>query len=157
MGDTDFGVVAWDEARVLAAARAVADRGELLHTAAVLETATGDLVGFSELVLPADRSGDGQHYGTAVQPAHRRRGLALAMKAEAIRWRGPNTPGSPACAPTPPTTTPACWRSTAPWATAAPTAPSSSASRCDPAPAAAWTPPLKIRASPPGRSASSDC
>ncbi|MFK0194322.1 GNAT family N-acetyltransferase [Kitasatospora sp. NPDC090308] len=93
MGDTDFGVVAWDEARVLAAARAVADRGELLHTAAVLETATGDLVGFSELVLPADRSGDGQHYGTAVQPAHRRRGLARAMKAEAIRWTRAEHPG----------------------------------------------------------------
>ncbi|RAJ36892.1 acetyltransferase (GNAT) family protein [Kitasatospora sp. SolWspMP-SS2h] len=93
MGDTDFGVVAWDEARVLAAARAVADRGELLHTAAVLETATGDLVGFSELVLPADRSGDGQHYGTAVQPAHRRRGLARAMKAEAIRWVRAEHPG----------------------------------------------------------------
>ncbi|MGW4692111.1 N-acetyltransferase family protein [Kitasatospora cineracea] len=86
MGDTGFGPLRWDEARVLAAAKAVADRGELLHTVAVLESATGDLVGFSELVLPADRSGDGQHYGTAVQPAHRRRGLARAMKAEAIRW-----------------------------------------------------------------------
>ncbi|RPE36772.1 GNAT family N-acetyltransferase [Kitasatospora cineracea] len=86
LGDVGFGRVVWDEARVLAVAKAVADRGELLHTVAVLETATGDLVGFSELVLPADRSGDGQHYGTAVQPAHRRRGLARAMKAEAIRW-----------------------------------------------------------------------
>ncbi|MFD7735847.1 GNAT family N-acetyltransferase [Kitasatospora phosalacinea] len=93
MGDTVFGAVAWDEDRVLAAARAVADRGELLHTVAALETATGELVGFSELVLPADRSGDAQHYGTAVQPAHRRRGLARAMKAEAIRWTRTEHPG----------------------------------------------------------------
>ncbi|GLW71096.1 N-acetyltransferase [Kitasatospora phosalacinea] len=93
MGDTGFGTVAWDEERVLSAARAVADRGELLHTVAVLETATGELVGFSELVLPADRCGDAQHYGTAVQPAHRRRGLARAMKAEAIRWTRAEHPG----------------------------------------------------------------
>ncbi|MFC8721527.1 GNAT family N-acetyltransferase [Kitasatospora sp. NPDC057198] len=93
MGDTGFGPVVWDEARVRSAARAVADRGELLHTVAVAEDATGDLVGFSELVLPADRRGDAQHYGTAVLPAHRRRGLALAMKAEAIRWTRAEHPG----------------------------------------------------------------
>ncbi|MFF0294786.1 GNAT family N-acetyltransferase [Kitasatospora sp. NPDC004614] len=86
MGDTDFGVVVWDEARVLAAEKAVEDRGELLHTVAVVEEATGSIVGFTELVLPADRSGNAQHYGTGVMPAHRRRGLARAMKAEAIRW-----------------------------------------------------------------------
>ncbi|MFD8480582.1 GNAT family N-acetyltransferase [Kitasatospora sp. NPDC059673] len=86
MGDTDFGVVAWDEERVLAAAKAVADRGELLHTVAAVEEATGSIVGFTELVLPASRSGDAQHYGTGVMPTHRRRGLARAMKAETIRW-----------------------------------------------------------------------
>ncbi|MFJ5927505.1 GNAT family N-acetyltransferase [Kitasatospora sp. NPDC092948] len=86
MGDTDFGLVAWDEARVLAAAKAVADRGELLHTVAAVEESTGTIVGFTELVLPADRSGDAQHYGTGVLPAHRRRGLARVMKAEAVRW-----------------------------------------------------------------------
>ncbi|GAA2115648.1 GNAT family N-acetyltransferase [Kitasatospora saccharophila] len=93
MGDTGFGQVVWDEARVLSAARAVAARGELLHTVAVAEEATGDLVGFSELVLPADRCGDAQHYGTAVRPDHRRRGLARAMKAEAIRWTRAEHPG----------------------------------------------------------------
>ncbi|BAJ26258.1 MULTISPECIES: GNAT family N-acetyltransferase [Kitasatospora] len=93
MGETGFGTVAWDEERVLSAARAVADRGELLHTVAVVETAGGDLVGFSELVLPAGRTGDAQHYGTAVQPAHRRRGLARAMKAETIRWVRTEHPG----------------------------------------------------------------
>ncbi|MFD8595690.1 GNAT family N-acetyltransferase [Kitasatospora sp. NPDC059646] len=86
MGDTDFGVLVWDEARVLTAAKAVADRGELLHTVVAVEEATGTIAGFTELVLPADRAGDAQHYGTGVLPAHRRRGLARAMKAEAIRW-----------------------------------------------------------------------
>ncbi|QKW23683.1 GNAT family N-acetyltransferase [Kitasatospora sp. NA04385] len=93
MGDTGYGRVVWDEARTLSVAQAVADRGELLHTVTVSETATGDLVGFSELVLPAGRSGDAQHYGTAVQPAHRRRGLARAMKAESIRWTRAEHPG----------------------------------------------------------------
>ncbi|WP_073810692.1 GNAT family N-acetyltransferase [Kitasatospora sp. CB01950] len=93
MGDTDFGRLVWDEARVLAAAKAVADRGELLHTVAAVEEGTGSIVGFTELVLPADRSGDAQHYGTGVLPAHRRRGLALAMKAEAVRWCRTEQPG----------------------------------------------------------------
>ncbi len=93
MGDTDFGLLVWDEARVLAAAKAVADRGELLHTVAAVEEATGTIVGFTELVLPAGRAGDAQHYGTGVLPAHRRRGLARAMKAEAIRWARSEQPG----------------------------------------------------------------
>ncbi|MFD5563452.1 GNAT family N-acetyltransferase [Kitasatospora griseola] len=93
MGDAVFGLILWDEARVLAVAKAVADRGELLHTVAVVEEATDTVVGFTELVLPADRSGDAQHYGTGVLPAHRRRGLARAMKAETIRWARAEQPG----------------------------------------------------------------
>jgi GNAT superfamily N-acetyltransferase len=62
----------------------VAQRGELLHTFAVLDEADGTVVGFSELVVPGDGSGDGQHYGTAVLPDHRGRGLARWMKAAAI-------------------------------------------------------------------------
>lgn len=93
MGETGLGPFAWDEARVLGAAKAVADRGELLHTVAAVESATGAFVGFTELVLPADRSGDAQHYGTGVLPAHRRRGLARAMKAESIRWVRAEHPG----------------------------------------------------------------
>ncbi|MFJ5228332.1 GNAT family N-acetyltransferase [Kitasatospora sp. NPDC088391] len=85
MGDTGFGLMVWDEERVLAAAKAVADRGELLFTVAAVETATDRIVGFTELVLPADRTGDAQHYGTGVLPAHRHRGLARAVKAETIR------------------------------------------------------------------------
>jgi GNAT superfamily N-acetyltransferase len=85
MEGTDFGTVVWDVDRVVAAAEAVARRGELLHTVAVLNESDGGVVGFSELVVPGDGSGDGQHYGTAVLPEHRGRGLARWMKAAAVR------------------------------------------------------------------------
>jgi GNAT superfamily N-acetyltransferase len=85
MEGTDFGRVVWDVERVVAAAEAVARRGELLHTVAVVDTTNGSVVGFSELVVPGDGSGDGQHYGTAVLPEHRGRGLARWMKAAAVR------------------------------------------------------------------------
>jgi GNAT superfamily N-acetyltransferase len=85
MEGTDFGRVVWDVERVVAAAEAVARRGELLHTVAVVEETHGSVVGFSELVVPGDGLGDGQHYGTAVLPEHRGRGLARWMKAAAVR------------------------------------------------------------------------
>ncbi|ULR48260.1 GNAT family N-acetyltransferase [Streptomyces deccanensis] len=85
MGDTDYGTVVWDVERVVAAAEAIARRGDTLHTVAAVHTASGTIVGFSELVLPGDGKGEGQHYGTAVLPEHRGHGLGLRMKAEAIR------------------------------------------------------------------------
>ena len=85
MDGTDFGTVVWDVDRVVAAAEAVAGRGELLHTVAAVDATDGSVVGFSELVVPGDGSGDGQHYGTAVLPGHRGHGLARWMKAAAIR------------------------------------------------------------------------
>jgi GNAT superfamily N-acetyltransferase len=85
MDDTDYGTVVWDVDRVVAAADAVARRGDLLHTVAAVDTADGSIVGFSELVVPGDGLGDGQHYGTAVLPEHRGRGLARWMKATSIR------------------------------------------------------------------------
>ncbi|MET7574399.1 GNAT family N-acetyltransferase [Streptomyces sp. NPDC005492] len=85
MEGTDYGTVVWDVERLVAAAEAVARRGELLHTVAAVDTADGQIVGFSELVVPGDGLGDAQHYGTAVLPAHRGRGLARWMKAAAIR------------------------------------------------------------------------
>ena len=85
MEGTDYGTVVWDVERVVAAAEAVARRGELLHTVAAVDTANGSVVGFSELVVPGDGRGDGQHYGTAVLPEHRGRGLARRMKAASIR------------------------------------------------------------------------
>ncbi|MFF3330550.1 GNAT family N-acetyltransferase [Streptomyces sp. NPDC002888] len=84
MEDTDFGTVVWDVERVVAAAEAVARRGELLHTVAAVDDSDGSVVGFSELVVPGDGRGDAQHYGTAVLPEHRGRGLARWMKAASI-------------------------------------------------------------------------
>ena len=85
MEDTDFGTVVWDVDRVLAAAAAVAGRGDLLYTVAALDMTDGSVVGFSELVVPGDGRGDAQHYGTAVLPEHRGHGLGRWMKAESIR------------------------------------------------------------------------
>ncbi|MGP4046096.1 GNAT family N-acetyltransferase [Streptomyces sp. 2A115] len=85
MDGTDYGTVVWDVDRVLSAADAIAKRGELLHTVAVVDTTDGSIVGFSELVVPGDGQGDAQHYGTGVLPEHRGHGLGLWMKAEAIR------------------------------------------------------------------------
>ncbi|MFK4105907.1 GNAT family N-acetyltransferase [Streptomyces sp. NPDC019531] len=85
MEGTDFGTVAWDVDRVVAAAEAVARRGELLHTVAAVDETDGSVVGFSELVVPGDGLGNGRHYGTAVLPGHRGRGLARWMKAASIR------------------------------------------------------------------------
>lgn len=46
--------------------------------------ADGAMVAFTELVVRADGTGDGQHYGTGVLPEHRGHGLARWMKAEQI-------------------------------------------------------------------------
>ncbi|WP_436756803.1 N-acetyltransferase family protein [Streptosporangium sp. V21-05] len=85
MDDTDYGVVVWDVERVRAAAKAIADRGESLHTVVAVDESDGSIAGFTELVVPGDGKGDGQHYGTGVLPEHRGHGLARWMKAEAIR------------------------------------------------------------------------
>ena len=85
MGGTDYGRVVWDVDRVLSAAEAIAERGELLHTVAVVDTADGAVVGFSELVVPGGGTGDAQHYGTGVLPGHRGHGLGLWMKAQSVR------------------------------------------------------------------------
>ncbi|MEO3742233.1 GNAT family N-acetyltransferase [Plantactinospora sp. B5E13] len=85
MGEVDHGTAVWDVARVRAAARAIADRGDLLHTVAAVDTAHDVIVGFTELVVPGDGRGDGQHYGTGVLPEHRGHGLGRWMKAEAVR------------------------------------------------------------------------
>ncbi|MFF5360128.1 GNAT family N-acetyltransferase [Streptomyces scabiei] len=84
MGDTDYGTVVWDVERVVAAAEAIAKRGDSLHTVAAVHTSSGTVVGFSELVLPGDGLGEGQHYGTAVLPEHRGHGLGLWMKAKSV-------------------------------------------------------------------------
>ncbi|MFF7360500.1 GNAT family N-acetyltransferase [Streptomyces sp. NPDC008125] len=85
MDEMDHGTETWDVDRVRAVARAVEQRGELLHTVAAVSEADGTIVGFTELVVPGGGTGEGLHYGTGVLPAHRGRGLARWMKAESIR------------------------------------------------------------------------
>jgi GNAT superfamily N-acetyltransferase len=85
MGSLDHGTERWDVARVRAVAQAVADRGDLLHTVAAVDESDGAIVGFTELVVPGDGRGDGQHYGTGVLPEHRGHGLGRWMKAASIR------------------------------------------------------------------------
>ncbi|GAA1961133.1 GNAT family N-acetyltransferase [Kitasatospora viridis] len=85
MGSTDFGTVTWDLERVRGAAAAVEKRGDLLHTVVAVDESDGSIAGFTELVVPGNGKGDGQHYGTGVLPAHRGHGLARWMKAASIR------------------------------------------------------------------------
>ncbi|MFE2531365.1 GNAT family N-acetyltransferase [Streptomyces sp. NPDC059371] len=93
MDDTDYGTVAWDVDRVRAAAKAVEQRGDQLHTVVAIDTCDGSIAGFTELVVPGDGTGDGQHYGTGVLPEHRGHGLGLWMKAESIRHAHGRYPG----------------------------------------------------------------
>ncbi|WP_328315659.1 GNAT family N-acetyltransferase [Streptomyces sp. NBC_00388] len=85
MEDTDHGITIWDVDRVRAAAKAVQDRGDHLHTVVAIDTTDDSIAGFTELVVPGDGTGDGQHYGTGVLPEHRGHGLGRWMKAESIR------------------------------------------------------------------------
>ncbi|WP_424216680.1 GNAT family N-acetyltransferase (plasmid) [Streptomyces sp. BI20] len=96
VGEAEAGPLAWDRARIRAVEQAVLLRGEHLRVVAALDLPTdragvrgeaeagGRMVGFSELVVPASGSGDAEHYGTAVLPEHRGRGVARRLKAEAI-------------------------------------------------------------------------
>ena len=96
MGGTDYGTVTWDLDRVRAAAAAIAERGDLLHTVAAIDESDGSIAGFTELVVPGDGKGDGQHYGTGVMPGHRGHGLGRWMKAASIlqaRERHPDLGG----------------------------------------------------------------
>jgi GNAT superfamily N-acetyltransferase len=85
MDDTDYGTVAWDVDRVRAAAKAVEQRGDQLHTVVAIDTRDDSIAGFTELVVPGHGTGDGQHYGTGVLPEHRGHGLGRWMKAKSIR------------------------------------------------------------------------
>ncbi|MFJ9848950.1 GNAT family N-acetyltransferase [Streptomyces sp. NPDC101150] len=96
MGAVDYGTVVWDLDRVRAAATAVSARGDILHTVAAVDRQDGAITGFTELVVPGSGTGDAQHYGTAVLPEHRGRGLARWMKAASIiqaRERHPRLAG----------------------------------------------------------------
>ncbi|MCZ4602244.1 GNAT family N-acetyltransferase [Streptomyces sp. Lzd4kr] len=85
MDDTDYGTVTWDVDRVRAVAKVVEQRGDHLHTVVAIDTTSGSIAGFTELVIPGDGTGDAQHYGTGVLPEHRGHDLGRWMKAESIR------------------------------------------------------------------------
>ncbi|MGC4941332.1 GNAT family N-acetyltransferase [Kribbella sp. DT2] len=85
VGDISYGEEVWDVERSRYVAEVVAQRGDLLETMAVLDESTGEVVAYTELVVPGDGQGDAQHYGTVVVPAHRGRGLSRWLKAEQIR------------------------------------------------------------------------
>lgn len=84
VGAIDYGPDEWDLERTKSVAQVIVARGDHLRTIAVVDDG-GRIVGFTELVVAGDGKGDGQHYGTAVLRAHRGRGLARWLKAEAIR------------------------------------------------------------------------
>jgi GNAT superfamily N-acetyltransferase len=83
-GTIRTGVDVWDVERTRYAAQVIEQRGEHLSVVAAIDR-SGRIAGFTEVVVPGDGKGDGQHYGTAVLPKHRGRGLALWMKAAQIR------------------------------------------------------------------------
>lgn len=84
-GGRDAADAPWAEARVREAAEAVTRHGDhLLAVAAVCE-ADGEVAGYTELVVPAGRSGRARQYDTAVLPAHRGHGLGLWLKAAMLR------------------------------------------------------------------------
>ncbi|KPI04151.1 GCN5-related N-acetyltransferase [Actinobacteria bacterium OV450] len=85
MDDAEYGTVAWDVDRVRAAAKAVEQRGDHLHTVVAIDASNGSIAAFTELVIPGNGAGDGQHYGTGVLPEHRGHGLGRWMKAESIQ------------------------------------------------------------------------
>jgi GNAT superfamily N-acetyltransferase len=96
VGEIDYGPDVWDLDRTKAAALRIEQRGEHLSTVAAVEEATGRIVGFTELVVPADGRGDAQNFSTAVLKDHRGHGLARWLKAESIRQardRFPNLGG----------------------------------------------------------------
>jgi GNAT superfamily N-acetyltransferase len=83
-GNISTGADVWDVERTRHTAQVIAERGDHLSVVAAVDR-SGRIVGFTEVVVPGDGHGDGQHYGTAVLPAHRGHGLARWMKAAQIR------------------------------------------------------------------------
>ncbi|WP_433795017.1 N-acetyltransferase family protein [Actinoplanes sp. CA-252034] len=95
MDDAAWEPDVWDVKRLHTVAAAVAGRGEILLTTAVIAP-DGEIAGFTEVVVAGDGTGDGQHYGTGVLPEHRGRGLARWLKVaqiEEVRARFPKLSG----------------------------------------------------------------
>jgi ribosomal protein S18 acetylase RimI-like enzyme len=95
MDDAAWTPDTWDVQRLHRIAEAVAKRGEILLTTAVIGP-DAEIAGFTEVVVAGEGTGDGQHYGTGVLPEHRGRGLARWLKVaqiEEVRARFPGLAG----------------------------------------------------------------
>ncbi len=73
----------WDAGLVRAHEQARADRGAELWVAAAVQAGTGNVVAFTE-VETSTASVEASQADTAVLPAHRRKGLATAVKADLL-------------------------------------------------------------------------
>ena len=79
MGTLDLEPEVFDEARIRADEQVFAASGRTKHTT-VAVSATGELAGYSELVVPLHDVGTVYQWGTLVRPAHRGHRLGVAMK-----------------------------------------------------------------------------
>lgn len=86
------GATRWDPSCVHETAELAARRGDRLLTVAALHD-TGDLVGYTTVLLPGDGAHRARQYDTAVVPDHRGQGLALWMTAELLRRLAAEQPG----------------------------------------------------------------
>jgi GNAT superfamily N-acetyltransferase len=84
VGGLDLGAFRWDAARIRRASEAIARRGDLLHTVAAVADDSGEIAGYTELVVRAAPDRPAQQYDTVVVPAHRGRGLGIWLKARML-------------------------------------------------------------------------
>lgn len=74
----------FDPALVADSMRTLRARGQRPYVTVAVHQATGELVGLTELAVPAQRPTRADQYDTLVVPAHRGYGLGLAMKASML-------------------------------------------------------------------------
>lgn len=84
----------WDGARVRALEADVESMGRNFVVALARERASGRLVGFSEVTVSRRRPASAYQWGTFVEPAHRRHGLAGRLKVAAARALGDASPAT---------------------------------------------------------------
>jgi GNAT superfamily N-acetyltransferase len=84
----------WDAGRIRHFEQLMVDRGEPLLTSVALHIPTGELVAYTDLVVPD--AGKVEQHDTLVISAHRGRRLGTLVKAENIRQLASLSPASPA-------------------------------------------------------------
>lgn len=93
-GEMDVTEETWDEARVLASDERMEAGGRRLLTVAAEHVPTGELVGFSVLWLPADRSRPVSQEDTLVVADHRGHRLGMLLKVanlQELAWISPES------------------------------------------------------------------